>query len=610
MPLMKQFSLLMVLALLLMLAPLTTLQAQDELLSEEDVPYGVASSWLYGHYQLADGNIEEALRHLHFAYRTHPGVPEIAWDFQEALVAGNYYKDSREVLDKLVDEYPEIPIYRLQRSHVHLQMGNEKDALADLQELRHLGLENLDVVVGEATILASMGKANRALDVCRGGLQKFPESGPRLYLTMSVILDQEGRQSELPELLDEAVKNYPDSPQLHDIRMRGLLTLGREDEALEAAKEADNHFKAMVDTEAQKPNGPDSEEPETPAIVSNPPLFVVELADMYTQQGKHDKAIAILDPMFEAGQLGKEPSLWLARLHVGTNDVERGMEMVDTILERWPTSGQAWFIRGRGLESEGKSEEALDSYAKGARYAPDDPQVRLAYVRGMLLAWENDFQVKSKSKAQMEKVAIMREQALATKDLIPEADAEGQLVMGYALRSAGEWEFAVQAFEKSAKFPNLTIPSTLQMSVCYDEMGDMENARAVLTGLMEEYPDDPEVANSLGYFLAEKGVDLDYAHELISLALEANPGTGAYLDSMGWVLYQQGKNDDAFDYMIKAVNVLPDDPVILEHLGLVLMEMGQHTEAEEMLRRAMILGGDKDRLEGLLNKMSDKVGQE
>ena len=40
-----------------------------------------------------------------------------------------------------------------------------------------------------------------------------------------------------------------------------------------------------------------------------------------------------------------------------------------------------------------------------------------------------------------------------------------------------------------------------------------------------------------------------------------------------------GRIEDAFDYLIQAVNVLPDDPVILEHLGMVLKEQGQFAEA-------------------------------
>jgi len=354
----------------------------------------------------------------------------------------------------------------------------------------------------------------------------------------------------------------------------------------------------LEDIEGQSPHSANEE----------PPSFVVELADVFTQQGFPEKAISILDPMFESGELAREPSLWLARLHLGTNDVSGGMEMVDKILKLWPNSGQAWFIRGRGLQSEGKNEEALTAFAKGVQFAPEDAQVRLGYIRGMLICWERDLQIPSKNKEQLDKVEELRKETLATAGLVSAADTEGQLILGYAFRSTNELNQAVVAFEKAAQAADLTIPATLQMSVCYDDLGEDEKARKVLEGLREKFPDDPEIANSLGYYLAEKGIDLELAHDLISEALKSDPGVGAYLDSMGWVLYQMGKNDDAFDYMIQAVNVMPDDPVILEHLGMVLLKAGQVKEAEEMLRRALLLGGDRERLESQLDSLSDHGG--
>lgn len=599
----KYFSLFLLLAFTVLPDPAPAARQPENVIADEDVPYGVASAYLYGHYQLADGNVDEALRNLHFAYRTLPDVPQIAWDFQEALVAGQYFKDALEVLDKLVADWPETTIYYLQRSHVFLQLGNEKKALADLRQLKKLGIINLDVVVGEATILAGMGKADQALDVCKDGLRTMPEHGPRLYLTMSVILDQEGRQSELPDLLDEAIKSYPDSPQLHDIKIRSLLTVGREGEALNSAIQADKHFNDLFKASLQGTAMDDQSESGTPATSYMPPSFVVELADTYVQQGNLEKAMAILDPLYQGGNLGKEPSLWLARLHLGSNHIKSGLEIVDSILEQWPNTGQAWFIRGRAQEAAGEYEAAILDYAKGAQYAPEDVQVRLGYIRGMLLAWENDLQHASGDEAQKEKFALLHKEALATKKLISPEDSEGQLILGYALRSVDELEMAVVAFRNAATLEGLTIPATLQMSVCYDELGDGVMARAVLEELNQKFPDDPEVANSLGYYLAEKGTDLEFAFTLIEQALKTGPGTGAYLDSMGWVLYQMGKNDDAFDYMIQAVNVLPDDPIILEHLGMVLLKMGQTAESEEMLRRALMLGGDKDRLEAQLNQL-------
>ena len=570
--------------------------------SNNDVPYGVASTWLMGRQLLADGAVEEALKNLHAVYRTHPDVPQVAWDFQAALVAGGYLQDAVSILDDLVEAHPDSAAFRVQRSDILLKLGQPTKALRDLREARRRGQETLDGFIAEAFVLATLDKENAALDLCRDALEKLPEHGPRLYLTMAAILEQARRQNEIPELLEEAIAAYPRSLQLRDVLMRGLVSLGRDEEALEVAVAADAYFSTAGEApEDPQPGSLEDASGLPPA--DEMPSFIIELADQYAQQGQPERAIAILEPMRQRGQLTRESSLWLSRLYLGVGRQADGLATVDAILERWPRSGQGWFLKGRILEGGGQLEEALDYFARGVEYAPDDPQVRMGYVRGMLLAWEADLNHANPGKHQQERVAKVRDNTLRAAELVAPADAENQLVLGYAFRALGMLPEAIDAFTLASRMPALKRAAGLQLSVCHDELDQPETTRAILEELREQFPTDPEVANSLGYFLAEKNTDLDLAESLIREALEQEPGTGAYLDSMGWVKYRKGLYEEAFDYIIQAVNVLPEDPVILEHLGLVLREMGQVAEAEEMLRRALILGGDPERLQEHLKNL-------
>jgi len=147
----------------------------------------------------------------------------------------------------------------------------------------------------------------------------------------------------------------------------------------------------------------------------------------------------------------------------------------------------------------------------------------------------------------------------------------------------------------------------LQKSICHDLLGEEGRARRELEILQKQFPRHPEVANSLGYFLAEKGTDLDEAELLVAISLEAEPGNGAYLDSMGWIHYRNGNLEKALDFMIQAVNVLPDDPVILEHLGMVLKGQGKRIEALGILQRSLSQGGDKDRLTAAIAELESAI---
>ena len=69
----------------------------------------------------------------------------------------------------------------------------------------------------------------------------------------------------------------------------------------------------------------------------------------------------------------------------------------------------------------------------------------------------------------------------------------------------------------------------------------------------------------------------------------------------------QDRLESALDYMIQAVNVLPDDPVILEHLGMVLMGLGQDVQALEALNRALLMGGDPARLKNVVSEIEARL---
>ena len=228
--------------------------------------------------------------------------------------------------------------------------------------------------------------------------------------------------------------------------------------------------------------------------------------------------------------------------------------------------------------------------------APYDPEIKLGLLRALLVAWEHDLKAPAPTPAQQEKIDDFRVQAMTSATLVSERDTEGQMLLGYAFATLKDLDRAAWRFQLAAENPELRLRALIQKSICHDENGEEAKARAALELLRREFPKDAEVANSLGYFLAEKGKDLDLAEGLIKEALSVQPGSGAFLDSMGWVLYRKGRLEEAFDYLIRAVNVLPDDPVILEHLGVVLTDLGQQAEALDVLRRSLARGGDPARI--------------
>jgi len=580
-----------------------------EPIEDEDVPYGVAAGYILGNRLLREGNTAQALPYLHMAYRAQPDVVDIAVDFQAALVAEGYIKDALEIVDDLVVAYPDTLKFLAQRVHLNLQLGEADQALKDLRHLRDKNYVTLAMIDAEASILAANGKIEQALDVYRDGLYLLPDDAVAIYLGMSRLLQKAHQEGRIADLMDEALLKFPDDPRLWLVKIRVLAAIGEDEQALATTQAADTHFARLLIEEAIEDSGEGVSATDMRLRNSNlpPDSFVVELADFHAQRGDLEKALSILLPLSEAGELQLTPSLWLARLLLGTGRLAEGSELVDGIVETWPNSGRAWFLLGKSAEVNGEWEEALPHYGKAVSLAEPDPEIRLGYVRAMLVVWERDLAASQPTTLQAERREKFARHLAVAGTIVPNLDREGQLILGYGFKAMGEYDAAQWRFGLAAEDPNLQMNARLQKSICHDLLGEEGRARRELEILQKQFPRHPEVANSLGYFLAEKGTDLDEAELLVAISLEAEPGNGAYLDSMGWIHYRNGNLEKALDFMIQAVNVLPDDPVILEHLGMVLKGQGKRIEALGILQRSLSQGGDKDRLTAAIAELESAI---
>jgi Tfp pilus assembly protein PilF len=69
--------------------------------------------------------------------------------------------------------------------------------------------------------------------------------------------------------------------------------------------------------------------------------------------------------------------------------------------------------------------------------------------------------------------------------------------------------------------------------------------------------------------------------------LKLKPGNGYMLDSLGWVHFKKNKYDSAVKNLKAALEVLPDDVAIIEHLGDVYVRQGRIKDAEVIYTRAL-----------------------
>jgi len=99
-------------------------------------------------------------------------------------------------------------------------------------------------------------------------------------------------------------------------------------------------------------------------------------------------------------------------------------------------------------------------------------------------------------------------------------------------------------------------------------------------------PNNAVALNALGYTLTVHTERYEEARQLIMKALEIQPENPAILDSAGWVHYHLGENQKALNYLKQAYEILPDVE-IAAHLGRVLWAMDKKDDAKVVWRRAL-----------------------
>lgn len=125
------------------------------------------------------------------------------------------------------------------------------------------------------------------------------------------------------------------------------------------------------------------------------------------------------------------------------------------------------------------------------------------------------------------------------------------------------------------------------LAIAYDKKGDWQKALEKMRVVLEVNSESARAANFVGFVMAEHGLDLNEAQKLVQRALDSKPESGAFLDSMGWVLYRRGDAEHAVDYLERAAAAAPDDVSTLEHLGDVELKLGHRTRAIDAFKQAL-----------------------
>lgn len=149
-----------------------------------------------------------------------------------------------------------------------------------------------------------------------------------------------------------------------------------------------------------------------------------------------------------------------------------------------------------------------------------------------------------------------------------------------------------------------------QLAAVLERQGRPAEAETEFRAILERAPDHALSLNYLGYMLAGEDDRLEESEELIRRALEVDPYNGSYRDSLGWVQFRRGRLDLAEPNLLRAVRCMPENSVVLDHLGDLYRAKGNPEAAVRFWRQALEHDGEEELERDAVTRKIEEAGDE
>jgi putative PEP-CTERM system TPR-repeat lipoprotein len=319
----------------------------------------------------------------------------------------------------------------------------------------------------------------------------------------------------------------------------------------------------------------------------------LKLGDHYLRINQAQKALTLGRKFQAANPTNPQLAELVGQAQVATKDYAGALETYSKLVNLLPKSPQAQMhLAGVHLLMKNNAEAAAD-IKRAIDLAPDFMPARLAQIELAMRANHPD-----------EAVSITHEmQKLNPKSPIGFA-AEGDVLMAQHKPAP-----AAAAYDKALSIAK-SGPVFIKSLMALNAGGKGKEAQARAQQWLKDNPDDQAV----GMFAAETSLankDFKSAIALMQNLVKRNPNNPVVLNNLAWA-YQQEKDPRALDTAEQAFKLAGDNPGVMDTLGWMLVEQGNTARGVPLLQKAGGLAPDAleihYHLAVGLNKSGDKQG--
>ncbi len=487
--------------------------------------------------------------------------PEVAKTATRVAYSYGFNEDAIRAARRWSELEPDNDEARLYVAQLYLRIGEIRESRRTFEALLEKGDAPIDEQLLRLIPVLSQEDEVNAFELMRQLARPYDKS-PFAHYAVAVLALSAGETETARERAEEAIRLDPEWVKPHLVHARSLLLDGDEEGAID--------YTARLVGDDPDPD----------------PEARLELAIMLVSAGRDDDALSQVNQILleqpyrtDALRLMAIINFRLARLDAAKADFE-------DLLESGNYRMEALYYLGRIADRHSEYEEAVRYYSQ---------------VTGGSNA------VMSQSRA----AGILAQQgepekALEHLDRFSEVNPNFAVDMlrtkAQLLASIERYDEALENFDKAVAYRPNVESLHLSRAELLLRIGREDDAISEYRLAAKRWPDSAMSLNALGYTLADRTDRYKEAEKLIKKALKMEPESAPIIDSWGWVLYRQGRYEEALPHLEKAYEKLRDAEVA-GHIVEVLWALDRQEDARDALEKAELLFPDNDQLKDVRERL-------
>jgi tetratricopeptide (TPR) repeat protein len=414
-------------------------------------------------------------------------------------------------------------------------------------------------------------------------------------LMVTNFLSREKDKEQVKSILEELMVGYQDDPEILFAYAQVLTRMAELSKAREVLEQVlalvpENNDAAMTYVSVLNQLGREGEALAwlESALKENKDDFTLRIfyARILTDLQRFDEARRQFEILIVQDPVNADVLFSLGLLYLQSSRLDDAENYFVRLLEMKGHVDDASYYLGRITEEKDDLKKAGDWYrgvSSGKNYF--DAKMRI----GVLLGKQNKFE---EARSHLSKIQTQSDRE---RSVLIQAEAE-------MLIEAERFQDAMDVYDKALQ-GNYDEDLLYSRAMLAEKIGRLDILEKDLRVILDKDPNNSQALNALGYTLADRTDRYDEAYDLIKKALEISPNDYFILDSMGWILYRQGRLDESIEFLNKALSE-KNDPEIAAHLGEVLWIKGDKEAAQAIWDTALKESPDDDGLRKVINRLN------